>query len=42
MGVSMEMMPEWPVAKVSQENFYPEILSVNRAHQGKGNAVCHD
>lgn len=42
MEVSMEIMPEWPVAKVSQEHSYPEILSVNSPHQGNGNAVCHD
>lgn len=41
MGVSMEMMPEWPIAKVSQEHSYPEGLIVNGAHQGSGNAVCH-
>ena len=41
MGVSVEMMPEWPRAKVSEKCSYPEILSVNSGHQGNGNAVCH-
>lgn len=40
MGVSMEMMPEWRNAKVSEEQSYPENLKVNKAHQGNGNAVC--
>lgn len=41
MGVSVEMMPEWPIIKVSQEHSYSDILRANRAHQGSGNAVCH-